>query len=109
MRIQRFDLDGRFLGEWTHLGRPFALKVSGGALWVSLMTLEPAAQGQAPQGQVPRATPFVFKVDLKTGKVLGQIEAPGPHSIDVNTTGELFAGGCCGGSNAMGFFWLRVL
>ena len=28
-RIQRFDLDGHYLGEWTHLGRPFALKLSG--------------------------------------------------------------------------------
>lgn len=91
-RVQRFDLDGRLLGEWTHLGRPFALKVSDGALWVASMT----------------ASPSIFKVDPATGKVLGQIEAPGPHSVDVNAAGELFASGCCGGTNPTGFYWLRA-
>ena len=92
-RIQRFDLDGRYLGEWTHLGRPFALKLSG----VSLMTLE--ATG---------ASPWMIKVDPASGKPLGQIEFPGPHPIDVNASGELFAGGCCGGSNPRGAFLLRA-
>jgi len=86
-RVQRFDLDGRYLGEWTNLGRPFALKVSGGALWVSTMFAKPA----------------ILKVDLATGKVLGQIDAPGPHSIDVTDTGEVVASGCCGGSNPNGY------
>ena len=95
-RVQRFDLDGRYLGEWTHLGRPFALKLSGGALWVSLMTLE------------PMASPRMIKVDPASGKPLGQIAFPGPHSIDVNAAGELFAGGCCGGVNPMGAFLLRA-
>jgi NHL repeat len=99
-RIQRFDLDGHYLGEWTHLGRPFALKLSGGALWVSLMTLEPA--GASP------SSPWMIKVDPSSGKALGQIAFPGPHSIDVNAAGELFAGGCCGGLNATGAFLLRA-
>ena len=86
-RVQRFDLDGRYLGEWTNLGRPFALKVAGGALWVSTM----------------RPKPAILKVDLATGKVLGQIEAPGPHSIDVSEAGEIVASGCCGGSNPNGY------
>lgn len=101
-RVQRFDLDGRYLGEWTHLGRPFALKVSSGALWVALMTLEAGGPEQS-----NRASPWMVKVDPSTGKVLGQVESPGPHSIDVNQAGELFAGGCCGGTNPTGFFWLR--
>ena len=96
-RVQRFDLDGHYLGEWTHLGRPFALKLSGGALWVSLMTLEPTG-----------ASPWMIKVDPSSGKPLGQIPFPGPHSIDVNAAGELFAGGCCGGSNPLGAFLLRA-
>jgi hypothetical protein len=101
-RVQRFDLDGHYVGEWTHLGRPFALKMSGGALWLALMTLETAEAGQA-----NRASPWVLKVDPGSGKVLGQMESPGPHSVDVNETGEVFAGGCCGGSSPMAFFWLR--
>lgn len=101
-RVQRFDLDGRYLGEWTHLGRPFALKVSGGALWVSTMTLE-AGGARQPN----RAAPWLLQLDPATGKVLGQVESPGPHAIDVNEAGEAFATGCCGGKDAMGFYWLR--
>jgi hypothetical protein len=107
-RIQRFDLDGRYLGEWTHLGRPFALKMEGGALWVTLMTLEaggPQAGGKAPG---TRPSPWIVKLDPASGKVLGQVESPGPHAIDVTDNGEAFATGCCGGSNPNGFFWLRL-
>lgn len=97
-RIQRFDLDGHYLGEWTNLGRPFALKLSGGALWVAMMTVEPAGA---------KSSPWILKVDPSDGKVLGQIESPGPHSLDVNAAEELFASGCCGGSNPTGFSWFR--
>jgi len=90
-RIQRFDLDGRYQGEWTNLGRPFALKLIGGALWVATM---------APK-------PWLLKVDPANGKVLGQGESSGPHSLDVNEKEEAFANGCCGGTNASGVFWLR--
>ena len=31
-RTQRFNLDGSYIGEWNHLGRPFVLRVTGGAL-----------------------------------------------------------------------------
>ena len=96
-RIQRFDLEGRYLGEWTHLGRPFALKISSGALWVSAMTLD------------QRAVPWMLKVDPTDGKLLGQIQSSGPHSIDVNGAQELFANGCCGGVNPNGFFLLRQM
>ena len=90
-RVQRFDLEGRYQGEWTNLGRPFALRVSGGALWVSTMFAKPA----------------ILKVDLTNGKVLGQIDAPGPHSIDVTDAGEVLASGCCGGSNPNGYSWFK--
>ena len=95
-RVQRFDLDGRYQGEWTNLGRPFALKVTGGALWVSTMLTKES-----------QTKPAILKVDLATGKVLGQIESPGPHSIDVSEAGEVVASGCCGGSNPNGYSWFR--
>ena len=97
-RIQRFDLDGHYLGEWTHLGRPFALKLSGGALWVAMMTVVQAGQ---------KSSPWILKVDPSNGKILGQIESPGPHSIDASENGQLFASGCCGGSNPSGLSWFR--
>jgi 6-bladed beta-propeller protein len=101
-RVQRFDLDGRYLGEWTHLGRPFALKLAAGALWVATMTLEPGGRGAT-----TRPSPWLLKVNPATGKVLGQAESPGPHAIDVSATEELFATGCCGGATPSGFSWFR--
>ena len=103
-RVQRFDLDGKYLGEWTNLGRPFALKLSGGALWVAGMTVEPTGQAKG-----NRSTPWILKVDPATGKILGQVESPGPHALDVNAAEEAFATGCCGGSNPMSFSWLRKM
>lgn len=101
-RVQRFDLDGRYQGEWTHLGRPFALKLAAGVLWVATMTLEPGGRGAA-----TRPSPWLLKVDPATGKVLGQAESPGPHAIDASESEELLATGCCGGSNPSGFSWFR--
>ncbi len=95
-RIQRFDFDGRYLGEWTNLGRPFALKFTGGALWAAVMSTEP-----------PKPAPLILKLDPATGKVLGQTESSGPHAIDVSAAGDLFATGCCGGSNPSSFSWFR--
>jgi hypothetical protein len=57
-RIQRFDFDGHYIGEWTHLGRPFALDFDGAALWVALMTPEVAGPGQS---QGSRPSPWIVK------------------------------------------------
>lgn len=102
-RIQRFDAQGRYLGQWTHLGRPFALRYTGGSLWVAMMTPGPArgAQGES------RPSPWMLRVDPSSGKLLGAIRSPGPHAIDVSETGELFATGCCGGNNPKSFSWFR--
>lgn len=101
-RVQRFEPDGRYLGEWRHLGRPFALSFTSGALWVALMTIPEDSRDSG-----NRAMPWIVKVDPTTGKVLAQVEAPGPHSIDVDSAGEIFANGCCGGANPSAVFALR--
>jgi DNA-binding beta-propeller fold protein YncE len=90
-RVQRFDLDGKYLGEWTHLGRPFALRIAPGALWIAGMN----------------PTPVMLKVDANTGAVLGQIAATGPHAIDVSESGELYSVGCCGGTGITAFSWFH--
>jgi DNA-binding beta-propeller fold protein YncE/predicted esterase len=96
MRIQRFDMEGAYRGEWTHVGRPFSLKLASGSLWVGTMTLE--ATG---------AKPWVLQLDPTTGKVLRQMPSPGPHAIDVSDTGEVYATGCCGGAAPSSFSVLR--
>lgn len=94
-RIQRFDFEGHYLGEWTHLGRPYALQLRGGALWVSITTIEAGGRGAGPG---LRATPWIIKVDPTSGEMLGQIEAPGtgPHSIDADAAGHVYSAGAVG-------------
>jgi DNA-binding beta-propeller fold protein YncE len=73
-RIQKFDLDGRYVGEWDHLGKTFSLVVDrNGRLWI----------GTQPRNVANGAEGWLVKVDRKTGDVLGSIPSPGFHSIDV--------------------------
>jgi DNA-binding beta-propeller fold protein YncE len=82
-RIQRFDMDGRYLGEWPHLGKTFSVTVSKeGDLWI----------GTQPRNVANGGGGWLVRVDRKTGKVLGYIDAPGYHSIHISSTGEAFTG-----------------
>jgi hypothetical protein len=80
-RIERFDLDGRFLGEFPSLGRTYSLKLSGGALWA----------GMAPLNEPTGAPGWIVKMDRKSGKILGYVEVTekgGLHSVEVTAAGE---------------------
>ena len=80
-RIERFDLDGRFLGEFPNLGRTYSLRLSDGALWA----------GMAPLNEPTGAPGWLVKMDRKTGKILGYVEVTekgGLHSVEVSATGE---------------------
>jgi hypothetical protein len=80
-RIERFDLDGKFLGEFANLGRTYSLKLSGGALWA----------GMAPLNEPTGAPGWLVKMDRKTGKILGYVEVTdkgGLHSVEVSPSGE---------------------
>ncbi len=81
-RIERFDLEGRYLGEWSNLRKTFSLKLSGGALWI----------GTQPRDQPNGAPGWLLKIDRATGKVLGYVESTGHHSIEVTANGELLTG-----------------
>jgi sugar lactone lactonase YvrE len=82
-RIQRFSLDGRYIGEWGDLGKTFSLKITpSGDLWM----------GTQPRN-VPNGTEgWIVKVDRHTGKVLGALPSGGTHSIEVNPQGEPLTG-----------------
>ena len=87
-RIERFEIDGHYLGEWTHLGQPGSLRFANGALWIMVRTLE------APD----RQTSWVVKVDPATGKILGKIAgnagtAQQNHFIGVSEDGEEIVSG----------------
>ena len=80
-RVQKFDLDGKYLGEWP-LGRTYSVRASGGAIWASMQPID-----------TPVPSPgWIVKLDRKTGTVLGSVESNGLHSITVTSNGEVLTG-----------------
>jgi len=79
-RVERFTLDGRFIGEWR-IGKTYSLKLAGDVLWAGMHPVDE-----------PTASPgWLVKLDPKNGAVLGSVEVPdksGLHSVDVAPTGE---------------------
>jgi sugar lactone lactonase YvrE len=82
-RIQRFSLDGRYLGEWNQLGKTFSLKITPrGDLWMGTQPRD------APNGKEG----WLVKVNRADGKIFGVIPSDGTHSIEVNADGEPLTG-----------------
>ena len=78
-RIQRFDLEGHYLGEWSHHVRTFSLTLRGGRLYIATQPLDQ-----------PNGSPgWLMKLDPKTGHILGYVESTGNHGIEVAESGEL--------------------
>lgn len=82
-RLQRFDLDGKYLGEWNDLGKVTTVAFRDGALWLGtqLRTVPNEADG------------WQMKVDRKTGKILGYTESGrGHHILNISKRGDLLSG-----------------
>jgi DNA-binding beta-propeller fold protein YncE len=80
-RVQKFDLDGKYLGEWP-LGRTYSVRATGGAIWATMQPID-----------TPVPSPgWIVKLDRKTGKVLGSVESNGLHSVTVTNHGEILTG-----------------
>ncbi len=79
-RIEKFDIDGNYIGEISHLGRVFAVKVTADALWATIQT----------HGQPVTSGGWIVKLDRTTGRIVGHLEIPefGGHSIEVTPSGE---------------------
>ena len=77
-RIQRFDRNGKYLGEWSQYGKTFGITLVKDAMWLSTI----------PRG--PNSTPgWLIKVDRASGKLLGYVDAAGNHGMDVLPSGDL--------------------
>jgi DNA-binding beta-propeller fold protein YncE len=81
-RIQRFSLDGRFLGVWTHLGKTFSMSLRDGALYISTQ----------PRNQPNFSPGWLMKIDRQTGAILGYVESIGNHCVEATAAGELLNG-----------------
>ena len=81
-RIEKFDLDGKFLSEFSNLGRTYSLKLgANGTLWAGMQPLNE-----------PTGSPgWVVKLDRKTGKILGYVpvtEKGGLHAVEDDGQGQ---------------------
>lgn len=82
-RIQRFTMEGKFLGLWDHLGKTFSITITPNEeLWI---------------GTQPRTSPngqdgWILKVDKETGKILGHIPSAGTHSVALLKPGQPVTG-----------------
>jgi sugar lactone lactonase YvrE len=81
-RIQRFSRTGKYLGEINGHGKTFSLAIRDGALWI----------GTQPPHEPNGAPGWIKKLDPATGRLLGTIDSPGHHSIDVTPRGEVLTG-----------------
>jgi DNA-binding beta-propeller fold protein YncE len=80
-RVQKFDLDGKYLGEWP-LGRTYSVRASGGSIWATMQPID-----------LPVPSPgWIVKLDRKTGKVLGSVESNGLHSVTIGEREEILTG-----------------
>ena len=78
-RVQRFDMQGKYLGEWDTYGKTFGLKLDRDAIWLSTQ----------PRSLPNNAPGWLIKLDRQTGKVLGYVESDGNHGMEVMANGEL--------------------
>jgi DNA-binding beta-propeller fold protein YncE len=80
-RVEKFDLEGRFLGEIDGLGRCYALKLDHGVLWVSVSRMQ----------EDPGSPGWLLKIDPVSGAVLSHIHIPDQregHAMDLLPSGE---------------------
>ncbi len=82
-RLQRFDLNGKYLGEWADLGMVTAVTIRDGALWI----------GTQQRNQPTGADGWLMKIDRQSGKILGYVEsAHAHHVLNVTGAGEVLTG-----------------
>lgn len=74
-RVQRFDLTGKFLSEWTGLGMVTAVTFHQGSVWI----------GTQQRNEPTSADGWLLQLDRSTGKILGHVpSAHGHHCINLS-------------------------
>lgn len=81
-RLQRFDLAGRFLGEWTGLGMVTAVTFHQGAVWI----------GTQQRNEPTASDGWILKLDRQTGAILGHTESGHGHHCVNLAGGKVLSG-----------------
>ena len=86
-RIEKFDLNGRYLGEINTDGRTYCIRLgSDGALWAGINPLDGATSDAG----------WLVKIDKTSGQFLGYLavdEKSSLHSVDVGGDGVMVSSG----------------
>ncbi len=89
-RIQIFDPNGKFLGQWTHLGATQNIFITPkDEMWI--ITHRNNIENITYDTLAGR----IMRIDLATGKILGAMESPG-HWIHVTAANEILIGSLTG-------------
>ena len=92
-RIQRFDLNGRYLGSWSNLGKTFSISLGPNCLYIATQPRN-----------LPNGSPgWLMKIDRSNGRVLGVLESTRNHGLAVTLDGSLLVG-----PGAQGPMWFRA-
>lgn len=82
-RLQLFDLEGRPLAQWGHLGMVTGLAAGGGKLWVGTQLPELPTSSNG----------YLLQIDPKSGRILTQMESRHAHHIlNLTLTGDPVSG-----------------
>lgn len=82
-RLQRFTLEGKYLGEWTHLGKVTTVAFRDGALWA----------GTQLRSEPNEADGWHVKINRKTGAIMEYaVSGRSHHILNINRQAELLAG-----------------
>jgi DNA-binding beta-propeller fold protein YncE len=71
-RVQRFTLEGKWLGDWLVGGKPFTLTLASDGLWVDIRAVDTAN----------RPRPTLLHIN-RSGAVTGRMNAPGGHGTSL--------------------------
>jgi hypothetical protein len=89
-RIQIFDVNGKLLNIWTHLGATQGMFITpNDEMWI--ITHRNTVENVMYDTLAGR----VMKIDIETGRVLGSMESPG-HLLTVAPTGDINIGSLTG-------------
>jgi hypothetical protein len=75
-------LNGKYLGEWTELGKTFSITFHQGNLFI----------GTQPRNAPNTSPGWLMSIDHRTGRIIWQLESTGQHSVALNDQGELING-----------------
>jgi DNA-binding beta-propeller fold protein YncE len=82
-RLQRFDMTGKYLGEWSNLGMVTTVAFRNGDLWI----------GTQEMSEPTSADGWMMKIDRSTGAILASVDSDHSHHVlNVAANGDLLAG-----------------